>query len=214
MIWLRRILIALAAIAAVSLALSGPVTRYLALPYQVGLLLFLVAGVAGLLAAIAALVAFCIPRVRRTEAVALLAALVVGTGSALAPLGFLGQARAVPPINDISTDLQNAAFAEQQKKAYPDLGPLKLAASPGAAFGKARAAAQAMGWEIVAADATTGRIAAVDTSQWFGFKDDVEVRISPEGMGSRIDVRSKSRVGRSDAGANARRIQDYLQRLK
>jgi uncharacterized protein (DUF1499 family) len=67
-----------------------------------------------------------------------------------------------------------------------------------------------MGWELVASDSTAGRIEATATTPWFGFKDDVVVRVRPEGSGSRIDVRSVSRVGKSDVGANAKRIRAYL----
>jgi uncharacterized protein (DUF1499 family) len=67
-----------------------------------------------------------------------------------------------------------------------------------------------MGLEIVAADPGAGTIEAVATTRWFGFKDDMVVRIAPSGAGSRIDARSKSRVGRSDVGTNARRIQEFL----
>ena len=54
---------------------------------------------------------------------------------------------------------------------------------------------------------------ATDTTFWFGFKDDVVVRITPAGSGSRIDVRSVSRVGNSDVGTNAKRITAYLERI-
>jgi uncharacterized protein (DUF1499 family) len=70
-----------------------------------------------------------------------------------------------------------------------------------------------MGWEIVAADSAAMRIEATATTRWFGFKDDVVVRIQPADSGSRIDVRSVSRVGRSDVGTNAKRIRSYLDRL-
>jgi uncharacterized protein (DUF1499 family) len=70
-----------------------------------------------------------------------------------------------------------------------------------------------MGWEIVAADAAAGRIEATDTTFWFGFKDDVVIRVEADGAGSRIDVRSVSRVGVGDVGANARRIRAYLRAL-
>ncbi len=70
-----------------------------------------------------------------------------------------------------------------------------------------------MGLEVVAAEEKEGRIEAVATTRWFGFKDDVVVRVSPAAGGSRIDVRSKSRVGRSDVGANARRIERFLMLL-
>jgi uncharacterized protein (DUF1499 family) len=67
-----------------------------------------------------------------------------------------------------------------------------------------------MGWELVASDSAAGRIEATATTPWFGFKDDVVVRVRPDGSGSRIDVRSVSRVGKSDVGANAKRIRTYL----
>jgi uncharacterized protein (DUF1499 family) len=70
-----------------------------------------------------------------------------------------------------------------------------------------------MGLVIVAADERQGTVEAVATTPWFGFKDDVAVRVSPAGAGSRIDVRSKSRLGRSDLGTNAKRIQELLDRV-
>ena len=108
-----------------------------------------------------------------------------------------------------------AEFARQQRAAYPDIAPMLLAVPPRDAFAKAVAAAEAMGWEVVGRDAAAGTIEAVDTTKWFGFKDDIAVRVTPtpEG-GSRIDIRSKSRVGRSDIGTNARRIRAYAERLK
>ena len=111
-----------------------------------------------------------------------------------------------------SSDLGDTApaMAEQQRRAYPDVQPLMLSAPPDEAFGKARTAALDMGWEIVSADPAAGRIDAVATTFWFGFRDDVTVRVTPQGGSSRIDVRSKSRIGRGDAGANAGRIRRYL----
>ncbi len=183
-------------------------------PYQAGLLLLLAAGIAGLAAAVLALVGLCIPGIRKANFPWLLAALVLGAGSASAPLEFLRQARSVPPINDISTDLANPAVVEQQRMAYPDIQPLEVAAPPAEVFPRALAAAEAMGWEIVRKDPAAGRIEAVATSAWFGFKDDVVVRVATATSGSRVDMRSKSRVGRSDIGTNARRIRAYLQHLK
>src|SRR5207302_9610810 len=91
-------------------------------------------------------------------------------------------------------------LAEQQRKGYPDLEPLVLGVPPSAAFTRARDAAEGMGWLIVAAEPAAGRLEATDSTLWFGFKDDIVVRIVPQGSGSRIDVRSVSRVGRSDLG--------------
>ena len=70
-----------------------------------------------------------------------------------------------------------------------------------------------MGWELVDEEAAAGRIEATATTFWFGFEDDVVVRIRPADGGSRVDVRSVSRVGRGDVGANARRIRAYVQHL-
>jgi uncharacterized protein (DUF1499 family) len=103
--------------------------------------------------------------------------------------------------------------AAAQRRAYPDIGPLALAMPPATAFARALDAAKGMGWEIVAADAGAGRIEATATTPWFGFRDDVVVRITPAAAGSRVDVRSVSRVGRSDLGTNARRIREYLAML-
>src|SRR6185295_3547273 len=111
-----------------------------------------------------------------------------------------------------------AEFARQQRTAYPDILPVMLPMPPRAAFAKAVAAAEAMGWEVVGADAAAGTIEAVDTAKWFGFKDDIAIRVTAAQEGSpnvsRVDVRSKSRVGRSDIGTNARRIRAYSEQLK
>lgn len=142
------------------------------------------------------------------------------------------RARGVPPIHDITTDSNDPPsfaavlplranvpnkvdyggpeVAAQQRNAYPDIGPATLNDPPAQAFERALAAVQAMGWDLVASDSSAGRIEATDTTFWFGFKDDVVVRVRPANGGSRIDVRSLSRVGRGDAGTNARRVRAYL----
>jgi len=141
-------------------------------------------------------------------------------------------AQQVPPIHDITTDTENPPtfvailplranepnpaeyggpeVAAQQHTAYPDLGPLTLKTPPQQAFDHALTAARGMGWEIVAAEPGEGRIEATATTFWFGFKDDVVVRVTPAAEGSRVDVRSVSRVGRGDVGENAKRIRAYL----
>lgn len=140
----------------------------------------------------------------------------------------------VPRIHDISTDTDNppgyvavlplrkgaenatdysAEVAAQQKKAYPDIAPATLDAVPAQAFARAERAARAMGWEIVAVAPGDLRIEATDTTLLFGFKDDIVVRVAPKGSGSRVDVRSLSRVGKSDFGVNANRIRKFLRQL-
>jgi uncharacterized protein (DUF1499 family) len=113
-----------------------------------------------------------------------------------------------PPINDITTELDKALPA--QHRAYPYVQPLLLPMPPARAFDGALATARGMGWTIVSSDAAAGVIAAVATTRLLRFKDDITVRVRAEGDGSRIDVRSKSRIGRGDLGTNARRIRRYL----
>ena len=158
----------------------------------------------------------------------------------LAAIGSIGalawKASRVPAIHDITTDtIQPPPFlailplragavnpveyggadvAAKQKQAYPDIVPLTLAIPPDRAFDRALAAARGMGWEMVASDPAGGRIEATDTTFWFGFKDDVVVRVTPQPNGSRVDVRSLSRVGVGDIGANAARIRAYLAAVK
>ena len=218
----------LAALAAVLLlALSGPGARFDVWSWQVGLGLFRWAAYFGIAAALLAVVVLLLPRMRRAGVWLPLAALVLGIAVFYVPFEFVRMARSVPSINDITTDTERppqfmtaarpypgAAYARQQRAAYPDLTGVTLAIEPREAFARALAAAEAMGWEVVGRDAASGRIEAVDTTRWFGFKDDVAIRVSPAGPGSRIDVRSRSRVGRNDLGTNARRIRAYLQRLQ
>lgn len=136
--------------------------------------------------------------------------------------------RIYPAINDISTDTSDAPVfwdmpiatdypgakvAAQQRAAYPDLAPLKLAIPPNEAFESALAAAKYSGWEIVASVPEEGRIEATAKTRLYGFTDEVAVRIKPADGGSQVDVRSRSRVGRIDRGANAKRIRAYLAAL-
>ncbi len=148
------------------------------------------------------------------------------------PWGWKQKVSDVPPIHDISTDLisppefvailplrkdaPNPAtyggpdIATQQKEAYPDLTPLVLQHPPDRVFVHAMDVIDDIGWEVVDTSKSEGRIEATDTTFWFGFKDDVVIRIRPLSGGSKVDVRSVSRVGRSDVGSNAQRIQAFL----
>jgi uncharacterized protein (DUF1499 family) len=106
--------------------------------------------------------------------------------------------------------------AEQQRTAYPDIGPLAAAATPQAAYDAAFAIVNKRRWRVVEARAPQagrreGRIEAVARTPVMGFRDDIVVRVRPEGSdGSRIDVRSSSRYGTFDFGANASRIRSLL----
>lgn len=162
--------------------------------------------------------------------------LLIAALTVLVPLGYARMARAVPPIHDITTDTANppefvallplrkkapngaeyggAEVAAQQLRAYPHIVPALLDVPPAPAFQHALTAARALGWTVVDENPGAGRIEATASTRWFGFKDDVVIRVTPHGQGSRVDVRSASRVGISDLGTNAKRVRAYLARLK
>jgi uncharacterized protein (DUF1499 family) len=145
-------------------------------------------------------------------------------------------AKRVPMIHDITTDTENPPvfvsvislrkdapnsatyggpeIAAQQHTAYPDIRTLVSDIPPAQAYERARSVARRMSWNIVDENLAEGRIEATATTRWFGFKDDVVIRIAPStGNGSRVDIRSVSRVGRSDVGTNTRRIRDFLKKF-
>lgn len=146
-----------------------------------------------------------------------------------------GRAQAVPPIHDITTSPQDPprfeavvslrgegansldydaeVLAEPTRSAYPFLETLQSPLTARAAFDRSVALVEDFGWELVAADPEAGRVEATDTTTMYGFKDDVVIRIRPDGNASLIDVRSVSRVGQSDLGANAARIRAFLERF-
>jgi len=100
---------------------------------------------------------------------------------------------------------------QSQAEAYSDIRPLILSDAPDVVFGQAKAAIKQMGWALKSENVEAGVLEATDTTFWYGFKDDVVIRIRPsEGGGSVVDVRSISRVGGSDIGANAARIRKFL----
>jgi uncharacterized protein (DUF1499 family) len=146
--------------------------------------------------------------------------------------------KTLPRIHDITTDPENpptyvaalparevenaapATYAEpeiasQQRAAYPDLAPFKVGLPPEQVFPRALDTAKAMpGWSVVSADPAAGRIEARQTSLWFRFTDDIVIRVAADTSGSRVDMRSESRQGRSDFGVNASRVRAYMARLK
>jgi hypothetical protein len=229
------------AVASALVLLAGPVGYRLGiLPLRIALLTFLRWGAyGGIAAAVVSLTGLAVTMARPREARRgiLLAALSFLVGVAL--IGIPGRFRLGPPrppIHDITTDMQeppeyvavlplraNAPnttvyggekIAMQQREAYPDVRPLILSVPPPQAFESALATVREMGWDLVAADGAAGRIEATDTTFWYGFKDDVVIRVRPADGGSRIDVRSLSRIGGGDAGTNAKRVRGYLDALR
>ena len=163
--------------------------------------------------------------------------LAVAVAAVGVPWSYMTRLDEVPVIHDVSTDTEDpprfqglaveiddpvpgpypgGETARLQRRAYPDVRPLVVDASYGEAYEAAAETAHAMGWEPVRELSEEGRIEAVATTFWFGFKDDIAIRVRPaeDGGAVRIDVRSVSRVGQSDLGANAERVRTYLKKLR
>ena len=228
----------LVVLALAAIVLAGLGSRWGWWHFRTGFQLLRWGGYAALGAALftvaAAVVARGPARGRALAVAAVLAALALGT--VWVPWSWRRTAGEVPPIHDITTDTENPPpfvalsgrrtgatnpeeyggpeVAAQQRAAYPDVAPLTLDEPPARALARAADAARELGWAIVAVDTAAGRLEATDRTRWFGFYDDVVVRVTPAGGGSRVDVRSLSRVGGSDVGTNARRIRAFLERLR
>ncbi|WP_350635175.1 DUF1499 domain-containing protein [Pseudoalteromonas sp. GW168-MNA-CIBAN-0100] len=162
-------------------------------------------------------------------------ALVFSVVAIAMPLNMMNKAEGVPAIHDISTDLVNPPkfvaiaplranasnpveyageeTAVQQRKAYPELVTLSFAQSKADLMTASEQAVKNLGFALVSANTATGIVEATDTTTWFGFKDDVVIRIKDEGSQRFVDIRSKSRVGRSDLGKNAERIHSIINEL-
>lgn len=222
--------------AALLLIIAGPGTRLELWEFGAGFLMMRWAFFLGLGGAGLALLLLAVPKLRRGRGATLAIALILGLATAWVPWTGFQAARSLPMIHDISTDTVNPPqfvevvplranapnpvayagdeVASQQRLAYPDIQPLELSLAADLAFERALQTARELGWEIVSAAPATGRIEATATTFWFGFKDDVVIRIEPAGDSSRLDIRSKSRVGRSDVGANAARIRSFFSRFE
>lgn len=164
----------------------------------------------------------------------------IGVALSVVVLGLMANqfllAGSVPQIHNISTDTQNppqfvalvpvreaeganplAYDAEQladvQRQAYPWVKSLISSQSKAIMVNRVEQVLKDMGMEVVSTDVDAGRIEATDETFWFGFKDDVVVRVRSEGAGSVLDIRSVSRVGQSDLGKNAARIGEILNAL-
>ena len=162
-------------------------------------------------------------------------ALLLSTIAIAIPLSMLNKGRSVPPIHDISTDLVNppefvaiaplradapnpveyagVEVATQQRAAYPELQTLNYPQSKSELVEATKQAIDHLGWQLVNIDADQGIVEATDRTMWFGFKDDVIVRITDNGSKRLVDIRSKSRVGGSDLGKNAERIHGFIEEL-
>ncbi|KAB7739967.1 DUF1499 domain-containing protein [Parvibaculum sedimenti] len=222
------ILLLAAAIAANHLGLLG---------YELPLMGIAVAALLGVIAILVSLIGLIITLRGKPGAGAAVLGVVLGVVAAapLASTFVLG--RGVPRIHDITTDLANppqfeavvalrqgapnaldrstpADLAEQQQKAYPDLVTLTVAEQPGKVYVAALETAKEMGWTLDRSTPEKGLIEATAVTRLIGFKDDVAIRITEKDGGTAVDLRSVSRVGVSDLGANAKRIRAFLDALK
>jgi uncharacterized protein (DUF1499 family) len=231
---LARITLVLCVLVVLAMALSGLGTRWGLWEWFTGLGILrrstqiaLGLGVWGLVLLVIAIV----QRTRR-DIVVLAHALVL----VLIPLGYVGwhyqTARSVPPIHDITTDPDDPPEFRQlpgvpersftydreavyplQAAAYPDIQPIAIDQPSEPVFRRALEVAGELGWDVVEVDEAARYFHAVDTTLWFGFRDDVAVRVTPLITGSVLDIRSASRVGRSDIGLNAARIRAFMDAL-
>jgi uncharacterized protein (DUF1499 family) len=214
---------------AVVAMLVGPALATLRLvPGLAGFAMFALGGITALLVGLASLVQAMRGRgLTAGGAVALVAAVVFVTLTV--------RTHGVPAINDFTTNPADppsfkeaaripanagrdlaypASFAAIQRACCADLAPLRLPLPPDRAFANALGVASSMGWEVTAKDPADGRIEAVATTRLFGFHDDIAIRVRPDGDGSVVDMRSKSRDGKGDLGTNAARIRAFTTALR
>jgi uncharacterized protein (DUF1499 family) len=228
----------LAVLSGLAAAISGPGTRLGFWYFMTGFSLLRVAAIGGGIAAILSVIGGVMARHEHKSSIfyAAAAGILIGLIAFGIPTSWAYKAGKMPLIHDITTDMENPPqfkaimplrqdaqnpatyggqeIAVKQASAYPDIRPLILPVSKQAAFDTALLTAKNMGWQIVDSNRQEGRIEAIATTLWFGFKDDIVVRVSDaENGSSRVDIRSTSRVGLSDIGTNAARVRTYLRKL-
>ncbi len=235
--WLGVAVLGLALLTALLAVMAGFGSRWGLWNFRTGFTLLEWAAKGALAAAVLSLPVlwFTRPGSERRGFILALVGLALALTVVVVPWQWRRTAGTVPPIHDITTDLENPPpfvdvvplradapnpvdhpgpeVAEQQRAAYPDLRPVILDTPLDASFDRAMEAVGRMGWTVVGTDPAAGRIEATDRTFWFGFRDDVVIRLTPSNGRTIVDVRSKSRVGRSDVGTNARRIRSYLDAL-
>lgn len=231
---MKALVILISVIAFLLVALPGPLYKY----GMVDLGTIFTGLKFGVFAGIAALILLVLQIVFKRKTVTLGSTIVAIVLSAIAiamPLSMINKGKNAPPIHDISTDLVNppefvaiaplradapnpvaydvTETAQQQRDAYPDLKTLTYSQSKADLISAVDKSINNLGWELVNTDANKGIIEATDTTMWFGFKDDVVVRITDNGSERLVDIRSKSRVGGSDLGKNAERVATFIDEL-
>lgn len=238
--FIGTLLILVGLLSLVVLALAGTGYKNEILSLGDAFLILRYAAIAGIAAAVLIIIFAIVTRPSAGRLTLLSIAAVTGLIAFYLPYAQYQTAQSVPPIHDISTDLENPPefvaiaplradapnpvdyageeTAVQQREAYPELRPTQFALPAADVFVEALAVVEQSGWELVDSVQNAGdesaRIEATATTKWFGFKDDVVIRIVENDNGSVLDIRSKSRVGRSDVGMNAKRINAFLSELQ
>jgi uncharacterized protein (DUF1499 family) len=230
------IVVALAAACALAVLLAGPGYRFGVLGLGAGIQAIRWAATVAGVVLVVALVGTLMARHRgmKHTSTLFIVAVAISLLTSVPPTILWYRGRNLPRIHDVSTDTENppryvavlplrkgarnsteyaAAAAEQQRLGYPDIAPVLLELPASQAFQRAENVARSMGWDIVAAEPGELRIEATATTFLFGFKDDIVIRVQPKGNGSRVDMRSLSRVGGSDFGVNASRVRSFTQKL-
>ncbi len=225
-------LVAILLLTAISLIRSNPMSFIQALSFYQAAVMIAIAG------SLVAAASLALSWIRKSPKKLMFSIVCLGICLPVVLAGWAMKSRAdrVPKIHDITTDTRNppqfrallqmrqnvsvnsaeyggAEVAALQKEAYPEIQPILTTQPLAESYLRAVEAATRMNWEVVSQDPNSGIIEAVSTSAFFGFKDDVVIRIVEKESKTRIDVRSLSRVGLSDIGANAKRIMAYKKEL-
>ena len=225
--WAKAVMVG-GVIGIVCLALGAFGYRLNILGVMPGLLMTAAATVLGVLCVVVGLIGLIVVLAKGRTAER--SSLVIGVVLGALILGMMGPyfLTSVPPIHNITSDMVDPpqfdkivalrgdnsnphtydaeVLAPQQKAGYPDLSSLRLDAAPQAVLRQAADVMESLGIEVVNIDEAKGIVEGTATTRWFAFKDDVVVRVRADGAGSLVDARSVSRVGQSDLGVNAKRI--------
>ncbi len=210
------------------LALPLSVLAVRAGAWQQGLLIYAIACFGSILLLLVSIVLLLLPRFAPWRKAIAGRALLAIPGMAL--LLSLASGGASPRIHDITTDTRDPptftmaaqqrgpgsnpldidqTVIAQQQQAYPDLQTIVSSLPIDEAYNLALQVATDMGWEIYHQDRNAGVIEAVETTRIMAFKDDIVIRLRSNAQGTLVDLRSVSRVGEGDIGANAKRIRAF-----
>lgn len=217
---------------------AGIGTRFNLWYFRISLNLLFAALIVGAIAAAIALIGIIAVLVRKNKSGLALGIIgfIIAVIVAGVPFKYMSHMKKIPAIHDISTDTVNPPqfaaviplrkdavnpseyggpeVAAKQLKAYPDIKTLTLNLTTDQVYDKVLKVAEKMMWTIDAADKASGRIEATATTAWMGFKDDIAIRIAKTDKGSILDIRSVSRVGKSDFGTNAKRVRKFLAEMQ